>query len=163
MSRSDDNAVQALVFRGIPPVLAEILRMLPQTMELSHPAAENRLYPGPGEADQGRLAADWKAFVEPDLQQAFGEARQTVATDLAAMKETKKDGLVLRIPLHHRDAWLSVLTQVRLSIAEVHKLTEEDLSAEALPEIHDPRDAALHRMNFYGLLCESIIRSFGDE
>jgi hypothetical protein len=142
-------------------VLAEVLRALPETMELGHPAAEERLYPGPGDADDGRLAEDWKAYVEPDLQQTFGDARQAVAADVHAMKETDS-GLTLRIPYAHYEAWISVLTQVRLAIAAVHKLEEEDLARTRLPEIKNARDAALHRMHLYGLLSESIIQAIED-
>lgn len=160
MNQEDQNS-EYLVFPGIPVVLAKVLRALPETMELGHPDAEERLYPRPGDVDEGRLAEDWKAYVEPELQQAFGDARRAVAADIHAIRETEQ-GLTLRIPRRHLDAWVSVLTQARLAIAAVHKLEETDLAATQLPDIKNARDAALHRVHLYGLLSESIVQVLQD-
>lgn len=156
MSSGKNNSA-SLVFEGIPPVLGELIRALPDTMELDHPDAGERLFPGPGDADEGALEADWKAFVEPDLQQGFIDARETVRSDLRAMQDSGA-GATLRIPHQHCDAWLNVLTQARLAIAAVHNLGEKELSAMELPPINNARDAALHRMHLYGLLAESILQ-----
>jgi hypothetical protein len=159
MSREENHSHEALVFPGIPLALGEILRALPTALELQHPAAEERLFSSPGDADDGQLAEDWKAYVEPDLQQGFSEARQIVTKDLEAMKPSKK-GITLRIPLHHRDAWVSVLTQARLAISAAHGLQEADLAGTEMPEIANTRDAAIGRVHFYGLLLEAVIASF---
>ena len=146
-----------LVLQHLPPEFAELLQQIPACPELSEEAAQDRLFPSPGEADGGHFAEEWKGLIEPDLQNQFLADRLTVATDLTRMKENPQ-GWTLTIPVGHVEAWISALNQVRLAIAAAHHLGEEEMAMEELPEKNPSLAQVLRRVHFYGLILEMLVQ-----
>src|SRR4051812_45457425 len=98
-------------FRHIHPLLAELIGSLPELIEpesLSD-VAEKRFYQEPTkDEDLDQMRADWKAFVEPSLQEHFRSSRDVVIADLKNLVK-KDDAFELAIPVKHAEAWLNVL------------------------------------------------------
>ena len=87
-----------LGLRGIPPLLASLMRQIPRLFEQDWSVAEERLFPSPthDSREQG-LREDWKAHVEPELHAFFLSARQVVEADLRGFQESEGT-LYSRIP-----------------------------------------------------------------
>lgn len=138
-----------LGFRDIPPILADLLRLIPRWSDRESEAAEARLFPNPSSApDEDSLRDDWKAFVQPELHEIFRDARQVVEADLRSMSE--EDGhFLLEFPLKHAEAWVSALNQARLALAAQHGLEERELDRHSPMEIHNERDLALLQIDIY--------------
>jgi hypothetical protein len=146
-------------FRHIHPLLAELVRELPALVEpetLSE-AAERRFYPEPS-ADENLegLRADWKAFVEPGLQEQFRSARDVVVADLKTLAE-KKEEFDFVIPLKHADAWLNVLNQARLALAADLDFDEKLLGANDSLDLATERGLAAFRINLYAFMQQCLI------
>ena len=145
----------ALVIREIPDLLLQLLSEIPELGAPYDPRAQARFFPDP--ADDPKLVEDWKSLIQPELDELFRTARETVEADL---RRAKSDGGgILKIPRNHMDAWLSALNQARLAIAERFGFDENDMSAEPRPDPADPRAMALFRVSFYGFLQECIVRT----
>lgn len=143
-----------IVLGSLPSHIVAMLQQIPSAEELSSPFAEERLFPEP--SDDSHLVDDWKAYVQPDLHEAFRSARDVVDGDLKRMKEV--GGIYsLEIPLNHADAWLNALNQLRLSIAAAHQLGDEELSRDEMPDAETPRELATLRVHFYGYLQHVIL------
>jgi hypothetical protein len=145
-----------IVFRGLPAAAFELLQEIPHASVLDDPAAGERLFPSPGEAEG--LGEDWKSLVEPELHDLFRSARETVEADLQAARH-KPDGVELQVPRHHVDAWLCALNQVRLALAAAHQLGEAEISAHDIPVPDSPSGQALLRIHFFGQLQEALLAS----
>lgn len=142
----------------IPLHLAELFRQIPQCEELRSEQAEGRLFPSPvqpGKANQ-RIAEDWKAYVQPGLDERFRSSREVVNGDLRRM--TESDGSFgFEIKAEHLADWISSLNQVRLAIAARHGLLEADIAREEVASVETPRDLAILRVHFYGFLQQLLI------
>ena len=148
-----DGAAQ---FRQIPEFLFALLNGLVPAASVDDPRVEARLFPLPADEDEESLCEDWSAFVHPDLHATFQAARDTVQADLRGAKACKR-GWAMLVPAGQVDAWLSVLTQARLALAELHALTEKELSEELPAVIENPRDHARIQMHFYGIVQEWFV------
>ncbi len=153
ISITKDGAAQ---FRQIPAFLFTLLSGLVTAASVDDPRVEARLFPLPAGEEEESLCEDWSAFVHPDLHTTFQAARDTVQADLRGAKEGKR-GWSLLVPAGHVDAWLSVLTQARLALAELHAFTEKELSEELPAVIENPRDHARIQMHFYGVVQEWFV------
>jgi uncharacterized protein DUF2017 len=145
----------------IDPFLAELLRQLPGgTSAENCPAAQSRIYSAPANESEKEIRAEWKLYVEPELQRLFRSATETVAADLKQLCGNEKTfaNRTLFIPAKHADAWLSALNQARLSIAARNNFTDGELSDNYRSPIGSRRDLSLFQVNFYGFLQEFIIR-----
>ncbi len=146
-------------FRQIHPLLAELVRGLPDLVEpeaLSE-AAEQRFYPEPTrDEDHDQLRSDWKAFVEPSLQEHFRSSRDVVAADLKNLVE-KTDFFELTIPLAHADAWLNTLNQARLALAAGLDFDEDLLGSSTPPDLVSDRGLAAFRINLYAFMQQCLI------
>lgn len=153
------NAKSRVGFRHIHPLLAELVRGLPALVEpdtLSE-TAEQRFYPDPTHEDGfDQLRSDWKAFVEPGLQEHFRSSRDIVIADLKTLVE-KKDTFELTIPLKHADAWLNVLNQARLALASDLGFDEELLSSTEPPDLVSDRGLTAFRINLYAFMQQCLI------
>jgi hypothetical protein len=148
----------------LDPFLAELLRQIPaSTSPDGVPAAEQRLFSSPANRKETELCAEWKMYVEPELQRLFQSATETVAADLGQLNSNEKSlaNRTLRIPAKHADAWLSALNQARLVIAAKNNFTESELGDHFRSPIGSRRDLSLFQINFYGFLQEFILRDFG--
>ncbi len=146
-------------FRHIHPLLAELVRSLPELGETDalSDAAAHRFYPEPTRADGlDDLRADWKAFVEPDLQEHFRSTRDVVGADLKNLV-AKKDLFELTIPAKHADAWINVLNQARLALAADLGFDENLLSASETPDLASERGLAAFRINLYAFMQQCLI------
>lgn len=147
-------------FRHIHPFLAELVRTLPALLEPDQLSdeAERRFYPVPtDEEDLHELRSDWRAFVEPELQEHFRSARDTVAADLKSLTERKSGAFELAIPLKHADAWLNVLNQARLALGAELGFDEKLLAAPEPPDLSDERGVTLFRINLYAFMQQCLI------
>ncbi len=146
-------------FRQIHPLLAELVRGLPVLVDpdaLSE-TVEQRFYPEPTrERDHDQLRSDWKAFVEPGLQEHFRSSRDIVIADLKNLIE-KKDAFEITIPLQHADAWLNVLNQARLALAADLGFDEELLSSTEPPDLVSNRGLIAFRINLYAFMQQCLI------
>jgi Domain of unknown function (DUF2017) len=147
----------------LDPFLAELLRQIPAgaSTESSAPA-QSRIYSEP--ADSREICAEWKLYVQPELQRLFRSATETVAADLEQLGGNEKSfaNRTLFIPTKHADAWLNALNQARLSIAARNDFTEGELSDNYRSPIGSRRDLSLFQVNFYGFLQEFILRELLD-
>lgn len=153
------NDKSRIGFRQMHPLLAELVRTLPSLVDPDSlsPEAEQRFYPEPNRAeDQGQLRADWKAFVEPGLQEHFRSSRDVVAADLKNMVE-KEDTYELTIPMKHADAWLNVLNQARLALAADLGFDDEVLSSQEPPDLVSEQGLTAFRINLYAFMQQCLI------
>jgi hypothetical protein len=146
-------------FRHIHPLLAELVRSVSELTEpgMLSDAAERRFYPEPTQAeDMEQVRADWKAFVEPGLQEHFRSTRDAVAADIKAMTE-KKDLFELVIPAKHFDAWLNVLNQARLALAADIGFDEKLLASTEAPDLGSDLGLTIFRINLYAFMQQCLI------
>jgi hypothetical protein len=146
-------------FRHMHPLLAELVRTAPAVSdpESLSEAAEQRIYPEPTQAhglDQVR--ADWKAFVEPGLQEHFRSSRDIVTADIRTMIE-KQGEFELTIPPKHFDAWLNVLNQARLILAADLGFDEKLLASTEPPDLGSDLGLAVFRINLYAFMQQCLI------
>lgn len=145
-------------FRLIPPLLADLLKEIPQWKAGLSQKTDNRLYPLPTEdPTEKELIRDWGTYIQPGLVEYFQSCRDIVASDLAKMTQEKNGLSQLMIPRTHADAWINSLTQARLAIASELCLTEEELSEKNEPELANKRDFAVFQVNFYGFLTHYLV------
>jgi len=145
----------------LDPFLAELLRQLPaSTSPENSPAAQSRLFSRPADEKEKEICAEWKLYVQPELQRLFRSATEIVAADLQQLSGNEKPfaNRKLFIPAKHADAWLSALNQARLSIAARNNFSDGELSDNYRSPIGSRRDLSLFQVNFYGFLQEFILR-----
>jgi hypothetical protein len=149
----------------LDPFLAELLRQIPAGTSIDNcPAAQNRIYSQPADASQKEMCAEWKLYVQPELQRLFRSATETVMSDLEQLNGNEKPfaNRKLFIPTKHADAWLNALNQARLSIAARNDFTDGELGDNYRSPIGSRRDLSLFQVNFYGFLQEFILRELVD-
>ena len=142
---------------GIPPVLAAMLRELPEILELrDSPDARARLFPNPTADD--KVNNEWQQMAGPELRHLFVSAGETVARDLTALEVDgdNTEGHRVTFPVEHVNAWMSALNQARLILAEVHKLDEPDMNrTDFNPE--SPNHRAALRIHLLGYLLHLFV------
>jgi uncharacterized protein DUF2017 len=149
----------------LDPFLAELLRQIPASTSIENsPAAESRIYSSPASASEKQICAEWKLYVQPELQRLFRSAAETVANDLEQLSGNEKTfaNRTLLIPTAHAEAWLNALNQARLSIAARNDFSDGELGDNYRSPIGSRRDLSLFQVNFYGFLQEFILRELMD-
>jgi hypothetical protein len=148
----------ALVLAEVDPHLERLLVELPAvSVRTTHAKAERRLFPVPSHDE--KLAAEWEDFVRPELETWFHDACDIVQSDLQRRRQPweGEEGVTIRIPQKHIDAWLNCLARARLILNEEEGFTEAEL--ESIPQsFESKRDVALFRLAFYGLISEILVR-----
>ena len=160
--RHDDS----LEISELDPFLAELLRQVPDSTNAEgNEAARARLFSRPTAESDSEMCAEWKLYVEPELQRLFQTANETVAADLKQLNGKGKPfaNCTLRIPKKHAEAWLSALNQARLVIAAKYGFTEAELSDHYRSPIGSRRDLGLFQVNFYGFLQEFILQELDSQ
>ncbi|MFN2507783.1 MAG: DUF2017 family protein [Chthoniobacterales bacterium] len=145
----------------LDPFLAELLRQIPESANPEGlETAEKRLFSAPADPAETEICAEWKLYVQPELQRLFRKATETVVGDLDMLNGKTRPfaNCTLRIPTKHAEAWLSALNQARLVIASKCGFTEGELSDHYRSPIGSRRDLSLFQVNFYGFLQEYILR-----
>jgi len=158
VSDSSENRQEGLLLAGLPEELVELLRKIPHCKELQSEEAGERLFPDPAGPEEEGLTNDWKAFVQPDLQESFLSARQIVESDLQRMVK-EEEGHRLTIPRKHLQAWLLALNQVRLALAATYHLGEKELNQEPDAALESPAAEAVFQVQLYGFLQEAILEA----
>ena len=145
----------------IDPFLAELLRQIPASTSVENStAARTRIFSSPVGEEHKEICAEWKVYVQPELQRLFHSATDTVAADLEQLDSSEKPfaNRTLVIPATHADAWLNALNQARLAIAARNDFTESELGDNYRSPIGSRRDLSLFQVNFYGFIQEFILR-----
>jgi len=146
-----------LGLRGIPPLLASLMRQIPRLFEQDWSVAEERLFPSPSNAPHEQtLREDWKAHVEPELHALFLSARQVVEADLRGFQESEGN-YTLEFPVAHAESWLNALNQARLCLAAQHHLEEAELSQLGPIAIVSEKDLAKLQIHFYAALQQWLV------
>ncbi|HUI06295.1 MAG TPA: DUF2017 family protein [Verrucomicrobiae bacterium] len=150
---------------GIAPVLAIVLRELPEILEQrDSPDAQDRLFPNPTPADE-KINKEWQQMISPELRHLFVSAGETVARDLAglAASESSPDTYEMTFPVEHLKAWMTALNQARLILAEIHQIDEENMSVTDF-DPQNPKHVAAFRIHLLGYLLHLFVeRETGDE
>src|SRR3954453_4022886 len=155
----------ALEISELDPFLAELLRQIPASASIeTSQAAQARLFSPPMNGNETEMCAEWKTYVQPELQRLFRSATETVTADLRQLSGNEKTfaNRTLLIPAKNADAWLNALNQARISIAARNEFSERDLSDNYRSPIGSRRDLSLFQVNFYGFLQEFILRELMD-
>ncbi len=151
-----------ILIRGIPLVLAAMLRELPEVLELrDSPDARTRLYPNPT-ADDDQINREWRPLAGPELHHLFVSAGETVARDLTGLTAEKEHSNAWQVafPVEHVAAWMSALNQARLILAEVHKIDDMEMNRVDF----DPQSAksmAALRIHLLGYLLHLFVELEG--
>jgi hypothetical protein len=153
ISRRKPGIVSVL---GMPPVMAIVLRELPELLGSDQPeVVTKRLFPVP--VDDPEAAAEWRRMQHPELFALLADARQVVESDLPALARGRDAGtLRLDLPALHLHAWISALNAARLTLGALHDVTAEDLDPDNVPS-RDERGAAIVRIDLYAWLQSLLI------
>jgi hypothetical protein len=143
---------------GIPPVLATMLREIPEILELRDtPEARQRLFPRPTTKDEN-INKEWAQMTTPELRHLFVSAGETVARDLTALAVDKKgrDPQQITFPVEHVNAWMSAINQARLILAEVHKIDDHEMDRKDFNP-GSSKDMAALRIHLLGYLLHLFV------
>jgi hypothetical protein len=144
------------------------LHQLPALLSDQSPRIRRRLTGCPY-GDDAEAAALWEKHAVPELEHLFREARDLVAKDLAGLGPVPGSRVryLLPIPGKHLGAWLSSLAAVRVSLADVHRLTEAEMESPLPPVMVSPKERALlvvHLLGWVqGLLLEASAEDLDGE
>lgn len=142
----------------IPSFFYECLRDLP-SLAAVHDKVKSRLYPDPVTSDgPDDLREDWREHIQPELERLFAGSREIVAKDIGGLKPSHGELRVI-VPTAHGEAWLNVLNQARLIIAEKNGFTERDFQHRELPDFSTQRGMDLLRMDFYAHMQMLILEA----
>lgn len=112
----------------------------------------------PDAYDDEDSESNYRDMVEGDLEQAKRAALDMVANTLG---DDEGDVEIALLP-HEVQAWLTLLTDLRLSLGTRLEVTEETMSAEVDPD--DPDDARAYEiLHWLGWFQESMLRYLDPE
>ncbi|HVM60614.1 MAG TPA: DUF2017 family protein [Verrucomicrobiae bacterium] len=153
-----------ILISGIPPVLAAMLREIPEILELRDSTeARARLYPNPTAGDD-KINREWHQMMQPELRHLFVSAGETVGRDLTAMTADKEAGESWQVafPIEHVSAWMSAINQTRLILGEIHKIDEEGMNRTDFNP-RSAKDMAALRIHMLGYLLHQFVELGGDD
>lgn len=148
---------------GIAPVLAVMLREMPEILEMrDSPAAQARLFPSPTRTDD-KINKEWQQMIGPELRHLFVSAGETVTRDLTALAVDEEDAEAYQVefPIEHLRAWMSALNQARLILGEVHQISEENMSRSDF-DPQCPKHVAALRIHLLGYLLQMFVELEAD-
>lgn len=120
----------------------------------AEPDVVERLFPAA--SDDPKVAADFQELSTDSLAREKREAAETALGLLGG-----QGGSELRLSEEEADAWLRLLTDLRLSIGTRIGVTEETMATDPDPE--DPEDWPLAVLHYLGALQESLVGALSDE
>jgi hypothetical protein len=147
-----------ILIRGIPDVLAAMLRELPEILELrDSPDARVRLYPNPTNGNN-KINQEWHQMAGPELRHLFVSAGETVTRDLTALTADKENADVWQVafPIEHVAAWINAINQARLILGEVHQIDEAEMNRTDF-DPQSAKDMAALRIHLLGYLLHLFI------
>ena len=113
-------------------------------------------------AEDALFSQDWKEYVQPGLLTLFKSCHAHVITDLENMKREQLHGsqdrlATLLIPVAHREAWLRILNIARLSLAARHRLHDQEISGEVVPDLNNERGKALLQLQLFSMIQQVLV------
>ncbi|MBX9578211.1 MAG: hypothetical protein K2W97_07025 [Chthoniobacterales bacterium] len=113
-------------------------------------------------AEDALFSQDWKEYVQPGLLTLFKSCHAHVITDLENMKREQLHGsqdrlATLLIPAAHREAWLRILNVARLSLAARHRLHDQEISGEVVPDLNTERGKALLQLQLFSMIQQVLV------
>ena len=150
---------KTVALEEIDPFLAGLLREIPARADPGQsPAVRERLFPKPTAGGEPEADAEWVELVEPELHELFVDALGVVDEDLQDFPDPPDaEGMTLRLPVKHLEAWIHALNQARLALVARHGFTEREIEREFSFEGGERADI-LFRIQFYGVLQELFLR-----
>jgi hypothetical protein len=154
----------SLLLRDLPPVMVLALHQLPALLSDQSPRIRRRLTGCPY-GDDAEAGAHWEKHAVPELEHLFREARDLVAKDLAGLGPAPGSRVryLLPIPGKHLGAWLSSLAAVRVSLADVHRLTETEMESPLPPVMVSPKERALLVVHLLGWVQGLLLEASSEE
>jgi hypothetical protein len=152
-ARAKDGAVTVT---GIPPLMAEVLRELPETLGADQPdVVKRRLFPDPSQ--DAEVAAEWRRAQHPELFALLADSRRIAERDLKSLK-AERGGATwrLKIPAAHVAAWIGALNAARLALGALHDVTADDMGPDREPAF-DERGIAILKIDLYAWLQGTLI------
>lgn len=146
-------------FRKIHPLLAEVVRSIPDVIDPDFLSddAQTRLFPGATDDPHlDTVREEWKAYVEPDLQEHFRSSREVIISDLKQMTAAK-GGEELQIAPAHAEAWLNALNQARIALAADVGFDEDALTSTEPPDITTEKGSRIFRLNLFAFMQQCLI------
>ncbi len=150
----------SLVFQEIDAFLAELIILPFLQKELSSKIINGHLFKKLTE--QNSLAThDWKAYVAPELQTLFSSCHEQVMSDLAVLQQGDPSDHTrnFTISVTHRDAWLRMLSIVRLSLASQHHITKEEFPKKDPISFTELKQKALLQMEIFAVIQQCLIEA----
>lgn len=147
-----------ILISGIPPVLAAMLRELPEILELrDSPDAHDRLHPNPTASNE-KINQEWHQLAGSELRHLFVSAGETVARDLTALTADKENSEAWQVsfPVEHVAAWMSAINQARLILGQVHKIDDVEMDRTDF-DPQSAKDMAALRIHLLGYLLHLFV------
>ena len=152
----------SLLFQEIDSFLAELIILPFLQKELSSKMINDHLFKKLT-AQDSLGASDWKEYVAPELQTLFTSCHEHVLSDLAVLQQGDPSDHTrsFTIPLTHRDAWLRMLSMVRLSLASQHHIAEEEFQKKDPTSLTELQQKALLQMEIFAVMQQCLIEAEG--
>ena len=131
-------------------IVSDYLTFLGTPRDPADPVAA-RLYPS-ASLDDERVAAEYKELVNDDLAALKHANARTALQGLGDSGDWKTE-----LSPEEQDAWLALLTDLRLIIGVRHEVTEETMDMQLDPS--DPAHHDLLLMHYIGGLQESLVQA----
>ena len=149
-------------FRNIDGFLAAFLMVPFQTKDLGQGVIAKNFYQKLQEKNS-EFSTDWREYIEPELLSLFSSSHQIVLSDLDRMDQEQRlcpnDFFTLKIPLTHREAWLRMLSMVRLSLTAEHRLDHEKMEEETTPSLETALGRAEIQMQLFAVVQQCLIEA----
>jgi len=139
----------------IDPLIAQLLRALPETATVNDDAAQGRIFSSPTAGADAETDSDWRENVVPEMREVFQSHLDIVAADLAGMQE-ENETFSFSIPAQNGRAWVHTLNQARLALGARHDVTEDDTSGRRRRRTN-AKTYALMQIDFYGMILSLLL------
>tara|TARA_R110002096_G_scaffold316010_12_gene510388 strand:+ start:16394 stop:16900 length:507 start_codon:yes stop_codon:yes gene_type:complete len=141
-----------------------MLVQLPEAADFNQSEkGKKRILPDPTDDDE-EVVADWKEFVQPEIETQFKENLRIVSEDLDQAEEIDHGGAQLhriQVPVDHAETWYSVLNQARLILNEEHNIANAEYElfvGEQNPtELGEKRWLLMVQYRVYGAIQEFLL------
>ena len=144
---------------GMPPMVVDTLRKLPDWIESTEPAVRERLLP-PAYNDEA-AEREWQRLAHPELEHLFQSRVEIVRQDLAKIKRRRMGRTMLTIPQTHISAWLSALNAGRHALFILHQVDPSNVGRDLSPISDPPQTEAILRMEILAWVQLILIEGQG--
>lgn len=156
ISREGDE----VVISDLNHTLCEILRWLvPSAQRGPEKQVRERFFPAPmaDEEEAEELVADWREFVEPDLEAGFQAHLSVVEAALQNFPPAgEPEPHTLRIPMAQLEPWIHAVNQARMGLAMRYNLSSE----HPAPRPTDDHAQVVRRLQMavYDFLLDTLVQ-----